>query len=105
MDENYRTIYRMLRTLERAMDAEEFDYTSIGAKALGISEPRWGHLIEMLIDEGYVKGIHLERDAGGNIVTSVAYPRITLKGLEYLSENTLMKQANKAAKGIADLIP
>ena len=31
--------------------------------------------------------------------------RITLKGLEYLSENSIMQKMYKAAKGITDLIP
>jgi len=32
-------------------------------------------------------------------------PEITLKGLEYLEENTLMKKAANLAKGIKDTIP
>nr|DAQ70706.1 MAG TPA: YjcQ protein [Caudoviricetes sp.] len=31
--------------------------------------------------------------------------RITLKGLEYLSENSIMQKMYKTAKGITDLIP
>jgi len=105
MDENFRVIYRILRTLERAMDAEEFDAKGISAQTLGISEQRWTHLIEMLADEEYVKGITIARDAAGNTFTSIAFPRITLKGLEYLSENSVMKRMYKAAKGIADILP
>lgn len=32
-------------------------------------------------------------------------PRITLKGMEYLSENTFMKKAANLVKGIKDTIP
>ena len=31
--------------------------------------------------------------------------RITLKGLEYLSENSIMQRLYKAAKGITELVP
>ena len=47
MDENYRIIYKILKTLERAMDLEDFDFQSIQSKALGISEQRWSHIMEM----------------------------------------------------------
>ncbi len=105
MDENYRAIYKILKTLERAMDIEDFDYHCLNAKSLGISERRWTRILEMLIDEGYMKGISLARDAAGNTCSSVECPRITLRGLEYLSENSIMKRMFKAAKGIADIIP
>ena len=105
MDENYRIIYKILKTLERAMDLEDFDFQSIQSKALGISEQRWSHIMEMLLDEGFLKGVSITRDATGNTFTSFAYPRITLKGLEYLSENAVMKRMYKAAKGLVDLIP
>lgn len=105
MDENYKIIYKILKTLERAMDIEDFDFQSIQAKALGISDQRWAHIIEMLIDEGYIKGVSITRDMTGNTLTSFSYPRITLKGLEYLSENAVMKRMYKAAKGLVDLIP
>lgn len=36
---------------------------------------------------------------------SLTRPEITLKGLEYLEENTLMKKAASLAKGIKDTIP
>ncbi len=52
MDENYRIICRILRTLERAMDTEDFDWHCIGAESRKITEQRWGHIMEMLADEG-----------------------------------------------------
>lgn len=36
---------------------------------------------------------------------SIGRLRLTLKGLEYLEENSLMKRAYRAAKGIKELIP
>lgn len=39
------------------------------------------------------------------IMVSESRPRLTLKGLEYLNENSLMQRAMKMAKGIKDSIP
>ena len=105
MDENYKAIYRILRTLERSMDADEFDFHVIGHELLGISRQRWQHILEMLSDDGYIKGIQVIKNIGGNVEVYATDPKITLKGLEYLSENTMMKRMQKAAKGIVDLIP
>lgn len=39
--DNFKAIYRILSTLEKAMDLPEFDVEQISAAALGISEERW----------------------------------------------------------------
>ena len=60
--------------------------------------------MEMLTAEGYIDGVSLKRTLDGDVAVSVSNPRITLKGLEYLPENSLMKKAADLAKGIADII-
>lgn len=59
----------------------------------------------MLANEGYVNGISVKYGAQGDIVVTVNNPRITLKGIEYLNENSLMKKAANIAKGIVDVVP
>lgn len=103
--DNFKIIYRILRILEKAMDLEEFDPDTISSTALRISEARWCALMEMLSDEGFVKGVHVSRSIDGQVVISQSNVRITLKGLEYLNENSLMKKAANLAKGVSDLIP
>ena len=60
--------------------------------------------MEMLTAEGYIDGVSLKRTLDGDVAVSVSNPRITLKGLEYFQENSLMKKAADLAKGIADII-
>lgn len=103
--DNFRVIYRILKILEQSLDCEEFDYERITPEALKISETRWCGIMEMLADEGYVKGIHISRSVDGMVTVSRCNIRITLKGLEYLNENSFMKKAGNIAKGISDLIP
>lgn len=101
--DNFSIIYKILSTLEKAMDIEEFDIDLISAEKLKISQERWNRYMEMLSDSGYIKGAELNYSIAG---TSVEYSgiKITLKGLEYLSENSFMKKAYKLAKGIKDII-
>lgn len=90
MSKSFRTIYRILSILEKAMDYEAFDVSRLSAANLNITEPKRKAILAMLLQNGYVEGLE-------NI-------RITLKGLEYLEENSLMKKAASLAKGIAETL-
>lgn len=103
--DNFNVIYRILRYLEKAMDYEETDLDFISAQNLGISERRWITIMEMLVKEGYIDGVSVKRSADGDVCLSVSDIRITMKGLEYLQENSLMQKAANLAKGIAEIIP
>lgn len=105
MTDNFKFIYKILRTLEVAMDYPEFDISQISAEKLGVSRERWARYIEMMIDVGYIKGIRVYKDTIGDIEIEDNGIRITLKGLEYLSENSIMQRFYKTAKGIADIVP
>lgn len=90
--DNFRVIYRILRYLEKALDYDEPNMDCISAKALKLSDQRWMALMEMLSKEGYIDGFSVQRTVDGSILISSSAPRITLKGLEYLQENSLMKK-------------
>lgn len=105
MDENFKIIYKILKYLKAAMDYDEADIEAISPQTLGISENRWTHLIEMLVNDGYIQGIDIKYGAQGDAMLSISNIRITIRGLEYLEENSLMKRAANMAKGIKDIIP
>ena len=102
--DNFRVIYRILKALEKAMDFDEFDMDSISPKALGISENRWLKIMVMLTKEGYIEGLSIRRGLGDEYLISGTHPEITLRGLEYLNENSLMRKAAAFAKGVAEAL-
>lgn len=104
--DNFKVIYKILHTLEKAMDLEDFDKNSISKERLELTEARWNRIIAMLVAEGYVTGIDVwsSFDCGYPRV-ALNRPEITIKGLEYLEENSLMKKAADMAKGIKDMVP
>lgn len=59
----------------------------------------------MMADVGYIKGVTLKKDIAGNLNVDAKDIRITLKGLEYLQENTIMRKLYHAAKGIKEVVP
>lgn len=103
--DNFKAVYRILSALEKAMDLPEFDIEQIGPKALGVSEHRWARYLEMMLDVGYVKGVMLRETITGDFIVDAKDIRITLKGLEYLQENSIMQKMYNAAKGVMDLLP
>ena len=105
--DNFYIIYKILKALEKALDYDEFDVSQISAERLGITFQRWEKLMIMLAKSGYVEGVIFDQcssDYSPKLEQPIR-PVITLKGLEYLSDNTLMKRAANAAKGIKDTIP
>ena len=103
--DNIRVIYRILSILEASMDCEQFDERAISPDALGVTEERLLSLLRMLLQAGLIEGIGIDVDAAGQFLLSKGRPRLTLKGLEYLNENSLMKRAMKMTKGIKESIP
>ena len=103
--DNFKYIYRILKLLEKSMDLEEFDPELIGYKELDRIKPRWSRIVSMLKEQEYIQGIDvwysLDQDYPR---VKLVRPEITLNGLEYLNENSMMKKVYNAAKGIKELI-
>lgn len=51
----------------------------------------------MMVDVGYIKGAKVEYTIDGGTNADVEEARITLKGLEYLQENSIMRKIYRAA--------
>lgn len=105
--DNFKVIYKILKQLEAMLDCEENNIEAISAERLGISRERWEQILIMLNDEKYIKGIVSTKSMSDNKrhICEPIEPEITLKGLEYLADNALMKKAANLAKGIKDIIP
>ena len=104
MNDNFKCIYKILKTLEENLDTVEFDIEKIGHTTLEISEERWAKYIDMMVDAGYIKGIRVYRDINEELEIENSGVRITLKGLEYLSENSIMQRFYKSYMSIKDAI-
>ncbi len=103
---NFTIIYKILSALEKAMDNEDFDPDLISPERLNVSKERRDKLLIEMQKEGYISGItvkqYIRQPA---FIQEPISPHITIKGLEYLAENSMMKKVANLAKGIADIIP
>lgn len=94
--DNFKAVYKILTALEKAMDLPEFDINQIGYEALGVSKERWARYIEMMVDVGYIKGVRVGYNINGDTMVEAHDMRITLKGLEYLQEDSIMQKLYKS---------
>ena len=101
-----RLIYKILKRLEQAMDEEEFSWREISHEILDITEARWTRLIQMMMEDGLIDGFDVSHYCGRTMPGIKALdPRVTLRGLEFLSENSAMIKLHRIAKGVRDVIP
>ena len=104
--EEFKVIYRILRILQKAMDVDEFDQGMISPTALGLSQQKWSRIMRMLLLNDYITGADTWEsfDCYPYPKVKLTRPEISLKGLEYLEDNSLMKKAAGIAKGVIDIV-
>lgn len=105
--DNFKIIYKILKFLESSLDADIVDYDQVSHTVLRISFSRWEQLLIMMQDDGYVRGLVTSQslDDSRRHIAEPVMPEITLKGIEYLTDNTIMRKVQREMKGIKDSIP
>lgn len=101
--EEFRLIYKILKALKECMDYEEIDPDRFTAEALGITEEKRNALFALLQKEGLIEGVTVREyinSPGRTVIINPSKLSITLKGLQYLEDNSMMKKASNIAKGI-----
>lgn len=102
--DNFSVIYKILKYIERNMDCEEFDEEHFTAEFFNVSDTRFFFLLKALILDHYVSGIRCEEVPTGRTI-SIISPHLTLGGMEYLANNTMMRKAYRLAKGVKEITP
>lgn len=98
--DNFRAVYKILSSLERAMDYPKFDLLEqVSPEHLKVSEERYNRYLEMLADVGYIKGVPITKNITGETQIDAEE-----KGLGYLQENSIMRKMYQTAKGIKEII-
>lgn len=104
--EDFRIIYRILKFLQQSMDFEELDSEGFNAERFGTNPNRFQALLIQLQNAGYIEGLKVvQYIRQPEHIELPMSPKITLKGLEYLQENSLMKKAAAFAKGVKEIVP
>ncbi len=102
----FKAIYRILKALARAMGDEVAPLAQIAPEAVGLTEMEWEQILILLQKSGYIEGVQWTQtmsDYSPRLVHPIA-PRITLKGLEYVEDNSMMKKAADMMKGVVEAV-
>lgn len=87
------------------MDYPKFDLLEqVSPEHLKVSEERYNRYLKMMADVGYIKGVQITKNITGETQIDADEVRITLKGLEYLQENNIMRKMYQTAKGIKEIV-
>lgn len=100
-------ICRILKTLQKWRGREDFEPELIAAGRMGLEYASWEQLIIELQRAGYIDGVVYVQTLSDKFphIVEPLQPRITLKGIEYLEENSAMKRAADALRMIGEFIP
>ena len=94
-----KTIYNILKGFEKQLDNETFDTDLFDYKIYHVSELRFIRYLQMLIEAGFITGIKIIEMGDKHFEIRPYSPAITLRGLEYLAENSMMKKVTNILKG------
>lgn len=105
--EQFKIMYKILNYLAKSMEYEDIDVTPITAEQLDISKPMWNSVMCILVENGYVGNVQVRQYTHQKNVVVSNYDniKITLKGLEYLEDNSMMRKCANIAKGIKEIVP
>ncbi len=105
-DDMFKIIYVILTELYEAKKAgEKIDTEAISSERLGIPSGYLADIIIELIDNGYVKGVSYRVTKSGRVFSPIEDMSVTLAGVEYLQENSMMKKVHEALKNVKDIVP
>lgn len=104
--DNFKAIYKILRLLDKYKGDEGFDYAMISAQALKMEFAAWEQLLIEMQEAGYIRGLVYSKslmDKFAHIAEPIQ-PTITIKGMEYLANNSMMGKAKELLKIAGDIL-
>ena len=104
--DNFNAIYKILKLLDKRKGDEDFDYELISAKAMKMKVSDWEQIMIELQVNGFIRGLVYTQDLTNKFphIVEPIHPQITLKGMEYLANNSFMKKAADALKMVGEFI-
>lgn len=94
-DDMHVIMYKILSYLYECMKGgEEPNRANVENLALGINYSYWCSIVQQLVERGYVKGFIVSH-ADNEVRVTVANPTVTMDGVEFLMDNSLMAKAKK----------
>ncbi len=107
-DDMHVVMYKILAYLywcaRNGAEPEEKHYSHDG-DVLSIPYSYWAGIVRELQENGYVRGFVIVEAWGGDLIVRASKPSITVRGVEFLQENSLMQKALRFLKDAKSALP
>ena len=101
----YAVMYRIIAYLYSCMKkGEEPDISEWDARAMGIPAQYWAGIVGELVEHGYIAGVEVWR-SGRETKVAPSLPRVTMEGVAFAEENSMMAKARKLLLDMRVLLP
>lgn len=77
---------------------------AISCDRLGINKRYWVAIMIELAERGFIKGVKINR-ADDEVDVYLVEPTVTMTGVEFLMENSMMSKAKRFLQDIKDTVP
>ncbi len=105
-DDYFKIVYVILKELyEARKHGMRVDTSAISRERFQIDGGYLLSILDELVDNGYVKGITIHRSKTGIYITSLEDMDITMKGIQFLEENSMMRKVKEALKDVKAIMP
>jgi len=99
-------IIAVLTYLNDSLDEERINFGRVNPETLGVSEPRYNRVLEMMLEENLITGLIAVPTMGQSYNGYKAInPKPTLRGIDYLDSNKTSSKAYAILKEIRDWVP
>lgn len=92
-------LYDRMKKGERPVDSEW------SASALGIPDRYWSRIVSELASHGYVGGVAVTEVGSGDIVVCLVDPYVTMEGVAFAKENSMMAKAKRFLQDAKSSVP
>ena len=99
-DDMYVVMYRILAYIYDCMKkGSEPSADAYSAEKLGIPQDYWNHIMNELVNHGYLCGVSVHAMFGGSLVVSESRPRVTMEGVAFIEEKLHDGQGQGVSQG------
>ncbi len=116
MKTTFAVMCRILRYIEKNLDADVFDSENFTAEHFGISQNRFARILDMMVQDGMITGVKVT-DFGEETVEDpfadgekyerfsikIENPSLTIQGIRFQAENTAIMRVLQTAKTFKDV--
>lgn len=98
----YKIIAYLYDCMKKGVEPDDLKWSS---DALGIPRSYWLAVVEELVDHGYIDGVTIHRFFGGDASVTALNARVTMEGVAFAQENSMMGKAKVFLRDAKASIP